>query len=84
MSLFLDSPFRTAISGAILKLQEEGKLHILKTRWWKEKKGGGACRVSDEKFVAHLIDEKKSQIFIYLTDFRTKRRRRVAQQTNWV
>jgi hypothetical protein len=41
-----DSPYRTAISGAILKLQEEGKLHMLKTRWWKEKRGGGACRVS--------------------------------------
>nr|CAH7752037.1 unnamed protein product [Callosobruchus chinensis] len=39
-----NSPFRTAISGAILKLQEEGKLHILKTRWWKEKRGGGKCR----------------------------------------
>ncbi|KAJ8910748.1 hypothetical protein NQ315_017205, partial [Exocentrus adspersus] len=39
-----NSPFRTAISGAILKLQEEGKLHILKTRWWKEKRGGGRCR----------------------------------------
>lgn len=45
-SILSDSPFRTAISGAILKLQEEGKLHILKTRWWKEKKGGGKCRVS--------------------------------------
>lgn len=41
-----DSPYRTAISGAILKLQEEGKLHMLKTRWWKEKRGGGSCRVS--------------------------------------
>lgn len=41
-----DSPYRTAISGAILKLQEEGKLHVLKTRWWKEKRGGGSCRVS--------------------------------------
>lgn len=41
-----DSPYRTAISGAILKLQEEGKLHILKTRWWKEKREGGSCRVS--------------------------------------
>lgn len=40
-----DSPYRTAISGAVLKLQEEGKLHILKTRWWKEKRGGGSCRV---------------------------------------
>ncbi|XP_044738243.1 glutamate receptor ionotropic, kainate 2 isoform X2 [Chrysoperla carnea] len=39
-----NSPFRTAISGAVLKLQEEGKLHILKTRWWKEKRGGGTCR----------------------------------------
>jgi ionotropic glutamate receptor len=40
------SPYRTLISGAVLKLQEEGKLHLLKTRWWKEKRGGGACRVS--------------------------------------
>ncbi|XP_076630842.1 kainate-type ionotropic glutamate receptor subunit 1D isoform X3 [Colletes latitarsis] len=39
-----NSPYRTAISGAILKLQEEGKLHLLKTRWWKEKRGGGSCR----------------------------------------
>lgn len=43
---FVDSPYRTAISGAVLKLQEEGKLHILKTKWWKEKRGGGSCRVS--------------------------------------
>ena len=41
-----DSPYRTAISGAILKLQEEGKLHILKSKWWKEKHGGGSCRVN--------------------------------------
>ncbi|XP_073988845.1 kainate-type ionotropic glutamate receptor subunit 1D isoform X1 [Rhodnius prolixus] len=39
-----NSPYRTAISGAVLKLQEEGKLHVLKTKWWKEKRGGGACR----------------------------------------
>lgn len=41
----LDSPYRTAISGAVLKLQEEGKLHLLKQKWWKEKRGGGSCRV---------------------------------------
>lgn len=40
------SPYRTLISGAVLKLQEEGKLHVLKTRWWKEKRGGGSCRVT--------------------------------------
>ncbi|XP_046985309.1 glutamate receptor ionotropic, kainate 2 isoform X1 [Schistocerca americana] len=44
-----NSPYRTAISGAILKLQEEGKLHILKTRWWKEKRGGGTCRDDTSK-----------------------------------
>jgi len=48
-----DSPYRTAISGAILKLQEEGKLHMLKTRWWKEKRGGGACRVSNVRLKAN-------------------------------
>ncbi|XP_047363584.1 glutamate receptor ionotropic, kainate 2 isoform X12 [Vespa velutina] len=44
-----NSPYRTAISGAILKLQEEGKLHLLKTRWWKEKRGGGSCRDDTSK-----------------------------------
>ncbi|EEB18532.1 glutamate receptor, ionotropic kainate 2 precursor, putative [Pediculus humanus corporis] len=44
-----NSPYRTAISGAILKLQEEGKLHILKTRWWKEKREGGSCRDDTSK-----------------------------------
>ncbi|XP_039289562.1 glutamate receptor ionotropic, kainate 2 isoform X1 [Nilaparvata lugens] len=44
-----NSPYRTAISGAVLKLQEEGKLHILKTRWWKEKRGGGSCRDDTSK-----------------------------------
>ncbi|KAK0170208.1 hypothetical protein PV328_010796 [Microctonus aethiopoides] len=44
-----NSPYRTAISSAILKLQEEGKLHILKTRWWKEKRGGGKCREDNQK-----------------------------------
>uniref|UniRef100_A0A182U976 Glutamate receptor 1 n=1 Tax=Anopheles melas TaxID=34690 RepID=A0A182U976_9DIPT len=39
----VNSPYRTAISGAVLKMQEEGKLHQLKTRWWKEMRGGGQC-----------------------------------------
>lgn len=43
---FADSPFRTPISSAILKLQEEGTLHALKTKWWKEKRGGGSCAVN--------------------------------------
>lgn len=31
----VDSPYRTAISGAVLKLQEDGKLSALKEKWWK-------------------------------------------------
>ena len=27
-------------------MQESGKLHMLKTRWWKEKRGGGKCQVN--------------------------------------
>lgn len=53
------SPYRTLISGAVLKLQEEGKLHLLKTRWWKEKRGGGACRVSFEKKILQVVYGKK-------------------------
>ena len=40
------SPYRTPISSAILQLQEAGRLHVLKNRWWKEKRGGGVCSVS--------------------------------------
>ncbi|GFT00129.1 glutamate receptor ionotropic, kainate 3 [Trichonephila clavipes] len=31
------------LSTGILKLQEEGVLHTLKERWWKQKRGGGKC-----------------------------------------
>ena len=46
LNLFLGSPYRMPISSAILKLQESGRLHVLKRRWWKEKRGGGQCPVS--------------------------------------
>lgn len=43
------SPYRTPISSAILKLQEAGRLHVLKTRWWKEKRGGGQCAKDEDR-----------------------------------
>lgn len=56
-----DSPYRTAISGSVLKLQEEGKLHILKTRWWKEKRiGGRSCKVNQSSI---CIENKNYVIF---------------------
>lgn len=41
------SKYRTMLSTAVLKLQENGKLTTLKIRWWKEKRGGGNCAVSE-------------------------------------
>ena len=41
----LGSPYRTPISRTILKLQEAGELHMLKLKWWTQKRGGGVCAV---------------------------------------
>uniref|UniRef100_A0A1W7RAA1 Glutamate receptor 1 n=1 Tax=Hadrurus spadix TaxID=141984 RepID=A0A1W7RAA1_9SCOR len=49
------SPYTTLLSSAILKLQETGKLHNLKVKWWK-KKGGGLC-VEDEKKTSTSTNE---------------------------
>lgn len=46
-----DSPYLRPLSQAILKLQESGVLHQLKDRWWKQKRGGGAC--ADDAKVCH-------------------------------
>ena len=40
-----DSPFKKEINQAILKLQENGVLHKLKNKWWKQK-GAKNCQVS--------------------------------------
>ncbi|PSN45284.1 hypothetical protein C0J52_17537 [Blattella germanica] len=39
IGLPLNSPYRTVISGAVLKLQERGMLEELKARWWKVRDG---------------------------------------------
>ena len=38
-----DTPYKTLLDQAILKLLEGGTLHKLKVKWWKQKRGGGAC-----------------------------------------
>lgn len=43
----LSLEYRAKLSEAILSLQESGVLHILKNRWWREKRGGGACDHDD-------------------------------------
>ncbi|XP_069680954.1 glutamate receptor ionotropic, kainate 2-like isoform X2 [Periplaneta americana] len=39
IGLPLNSPYRTMVSGAVLKLQERGILEELKLRWWKVQDG---------------------------------------------
>ncbi|XP_055535887.1 glutamate receptor ionotropic, kainate 2-like isoform X2 [Wyeomyia smithii] len=41
-----NSAYRSALSEAVLRLQEQGVLTSLKRKWWKEKRGGGACAQS--------------------------------------
>lgn len=43
----LDSPYRQLLSSAILKLQEETVLDVMKVKWWKHKRGGGTCAADD-------------------------------------
>lgn len=42
----IESPFRGLLSEAVLQMQESGEISRMKTKWWKEKRGGGACGVS--------------------------------------
>lgn len=48
---FPGSPLRSAISSAIIKLNEERKISQLKEKWWKKERGGGACQVCDHSFM---------------------------------
>lgn len=52
---WLDSPYRTPISGAILTLQEKGTLSELKTKWWQER-GGGKCKKDESDKEANSIE----------------------------
>ena len=35
------------MTNAILQLQEGGRLHVLKEKWWKRMRGGGQCEVGE-------------------------------------
>ena len=57
-----DSPYRTPITSAILQLQEGGKLHLLKEKWWKRMRGGGQCEVSKH----HSYRDSVRRLVIFL------------------
>ncbi|KAK9686988.1 Ligand-gated ion channel [Popillia japonica] len=43
----INSPYRTSINEAILRLQENGILRKLKDKWWKQERGGGQCNETE-------------------------------------
>ncbi|KAJ8936718.1 hypothetical protein NQ318_007077, partial [Aromia moschata] len=43
----MNSPYRSAINKAILKLQETGRLAELKKKWWEEKRKEPSCDKSE-------------------------------------
>ncbi|TRY76305.1 hypothetical protein TCAL_06372 [Tigriopus californicus] len=61
-----NSPFRTPISSAILQLQEGGKLHMLKEKWWKQRKGGGKCKEVKDKEANELNLKNVGGVFLVL------------------
>uniref|UniRef100_A0A4W3I6T3 Glutamate receptor n=1 Tax=Callorhinchus milii TaxID=7868 RepID=A0A4W3I6T3_CALMI len=58
----LGSPYRDKITIAILQLQEEGKLHMMKEKWWR----GNGCPEEDSKEASALGVENIGGIFIVL------------------
>ncbi|CAH1402280.1 unnamed protein product [Nezara viridula] len=44
-----NSSYRNALNKNVVRLQENGKLTQLKDKWWKEKRGGGACTSGTEE-----------------------------------
>lgn len=44
-TMSIDYKYFNELSEGVLMLLEQGKLTELKTLWWQEKNGGGACSV---------------------------------------
>ncbi|XP_076876223.1 glutamate receptor ionotropic, kainate 1 isoform X2 [Brachyhypopomus gauderio] len=58
----IGSPYRDKVTIAILQLQEEGKLHMMKEKWWR----GSGCPEEDSKEASALGVENIGGIFIVL------------------
>lgn len=56
------SPYRDKITIAILQLQEEGKLHMMKEKWWR----GNGCPEEESKEASALGVQNIGGIFIVL------------------
>ncbi|XP_025421717.1 glutamate receptor ionotropic, kainate 3-like isoform X3 [Sipha flava] len=61
-----NASFRNVLSANILRLQEKGRLTALKNKWWKEKRGGGACQDTENTEASELSMKNVGGVFIVL------------------
>ncbi|KAI6071345.1 Glutamate receptor [Aix galericulata] len=62
IKMIASSPYRDKITIAILQLQEEGKLHMMKEKWWR----GNGCPEEESKEASALGVQNIGGIFIVL------------------
>ncbi|KAG4072084.1 hypothetical protein HA402_015583 [Bradysia odoriphaga] len=63
-----DSVYRSALSEGVLRLQEQGKLTSMKTKWWKEKTKGTVCVEKETGEATELnMDNMKGVFYVLLT-----------------
>lgn len=55
------------LSEGILRLQELGVLDKLHTKWWKAKRGGGACQKKESTEAESLNLDHLEGVFLVLT-----------------
>merc|ERR1712098_270528 len=60
------SPYTKVISEGVVKLQEQGVIEELKTKWWTKMRGGGTCEVGQAKASARLTLQHLGGVFIVL------------------
>uniref|UniRef100_A0AAR5Q5X3 Uncharacterized protein n=2 Tax=Dendroctonus ponderosae TaxID=77166 RepID=A0AAR5Q5X3_DENPD len=71
IALKKDSPYRTKLSTAILKLQSSGVIEKIRKKWWEERKGGGQCTGTDDDTEATPLDLRNVEGIFYVTIFGT-------------
>ncbi|KAL1131752.1 hypothetical protein AAG570_011365, partial [Ranatra chinensis] len=64
--LMESTSIENALSTNVVKLQEKGKLTQLKNKWWKEKRGGGACTESEAAEASELDLENVGGVFLVM------------------
>ncbi|XP_029164967.1 glutamate receptor ionotropic, kainate 2-like [Nylanderia fulva] len=61
-----DAHYRTDLSGAILKLKENGIINELENKWWRQKRGGDRCEEKAKVQVEALNFEDVGGVFLIM------------------